>query len=132
MKVEFLGDISRGGHFNNVVSDQLIRFYDFDKTEAGQFQLAIQSIIQNGDSIDIHELPFVIALDCSLKFTLANEDIGVTKIAEKYFECLLTQKSYEDMIHLVQPFVDRELSGYQWLYDGDTEIDLLFSPGGTW
>jgi len=36
------------------------------------------------------------------------------------------------MILLMKGFCERESNGYQWLYGLDCEIDLLFSPGGTW
>jgi hypothetical protein len=38
------------------------------------------------------------------------------------------------MVSLIEPFCLRDLSSYQWLYEVDTEIDLLFSPSakGGW
>jgi hypothetical protein len=48
------------------------------------------------------------------------------------FECALTVPLYQEMILLMKGFCERESNGYQWLYGLDCEIDLLFSPGGTW
>lgn len=48
------------------------------------------------------------------------------------FECALTISLYREMIQLIEPFEQGEVGGYQWLYDLDCPIDLLFSPDGTW
>ena len=45
MKLEFLDDISDGGKFKDVVSNQLVRLYDFDKLQANKFRQLIQSIL---------------------------------------------------------------------------------------
>jgi hypothetical protein len=52
MKLEFLDDISRGGYFKNVVSDALVRLFDFDSNEASQFQQTIKKLID--DEIEVH------------------------------------------------------------------------------
>jgi len=36
------------------------------------------------------------------------------------------------MIYLLEPFCEKEESGYQWLYDVITPIELLFSSNGDW
>ena len=46
-------------------------------------------------------------------------------------------EAYKGMVYLLEPFCDvnNDGSGYNWLYenyDVGTNIDLLFSPGGTW
>lgn len=132
MKLEFLEDISAGGKYKNVVSNQLIRLYDFDLKEAERFQLTIQEMIDNEAKIDLTSLDFIQSINCSLTLKLADEDLGVEKRDDNHFECVLTIESYKKMILLIQPFVDKELNAYQWLYDGMNEIDFLFSPGGTW
>jgi hypothetical protein len=40
MKLEFLDDISKGGQFKDVISDKLIRLFDFNSEEARKFQNA--------------------------------------------------------------------------------------------
>jgi hypothetical protein len=58
-------------------------------------------------------------------------DKGITTSDDKNFVCDLTIKKYKEVVFLMEPF-DKETDGYQWLYDLDTPIDFLFSPGGTW
>jgi len=132
MKIEFLDDLSKGGHFKDVVSDKLIRLFDFDSVEARKFQMTIQNLIENDDSVVVDKLPFVKPINCSLRLTIGNEDLGIIKTGQEEFECKLTRDSFREMMSLLQPFVDHESNGHQWLYDNLADIDFLFSPGGTW
>lgn len=132
MKIEFLDDISGGGKFKDVVSDKLIRLFDFDSEEARKFQLAVKTLIEKGNSITLDSLTFIKPINCSLTLFIDSKDLGIIKTSEKEFECKLTRDSYHYMVSLIQPFVDKELTGYQWLYNNRADIDFLFSPGGTW
>jgi hypothetical protein len=133
MKLEYLDDIRDGGRFTNVVSDKLIRLYDFDYIQAMQLRDAIQYyIIKEGKSLYLNELDFIIPMNCNLSLQLSNMDLGITTMDRINFYCDLTIFSYQEMIQLIEPFCHNDLDGYQWLYDVDTEIDFLFSPGGSW
>jgi len=132
MKIEFLGDISNGELFKDVVSDKLVRLFDFDSNEAGKFQNAIKKLIETGNRITLDSLPFIEPVNCSLTLSVDTEDSGIVKQGDGTFECKLTRDSYQEMVSLIQPFVDKESGGHQWLYNTMAEIDFLFSPGGTW
>lgn len=132
MKIEFLDDISRGGQFGHVVSDRLVRLFDFDMVEVAKFQSIIRNLIENENSVAVDRLPFIKPINCSLTLSIHNENLGIVKTGEEQFDCRLTKESYEEMISLIQPFVEHESDGYQWLYDTIADIDFLFSPGGTW
>ena len=132
MKLEFLDDISRGGHFKNVVSDTLVRLFDFDSNEASLFQQTIKKLIEDENEVHLDNLSFINSINCSLTLSIDNMDLGIVKSGRAEFECKLTKESYREMVLLIQPFVDNDLSGYQWLYNNMAEIDFLFSPGGTW
>jgi hypothetical protein len=132
MKIEFLDNISNGGRFNDVVSDKLIRLFDFDSVEAKKFQKTIKILIENEERIVLDSLAFMKPINCSLTLSVDNKNLGIIKSGEKEFECKLTRDAYREMISLIQPFVDHESSGYQWLYDNMADIDFLFSPGGSW
>jgi hypothetical protein len=132
MKVEFLDDISNGGQFKDVVSDKLIRLFDFDSSEADKFQRAIKDLIKNEIKIALGSLNFIQSVNCSLTLSIDNEDLGIIRTGPAEFECKMTKHSYKEMVSLIQPFVNKESDGYQWLYDNMAEIDFLFSPGGTW
>ena len=131
MKLEYLTEINP-----DFPEDELIRLYDFDQTEARKFQDVIdQEILKKGNSIDLTTLNFIHRVNCSLTLKLGDQDLGVQKIKNDKFDCELTNSSYREMIGLIQPFVDEDSNGYQWLYDIDPKIsktELLFSPGGTW
>jgi hypothetical protein len=132
MKIEFLNDISNGGQFKDVVSDKLIRLFDFSSDEAEKFQKTIRKLIENENSIAVDSLTFITPVNCSLTLSIDTKDLGIIKTGEKEFESKLTKESYKEMVSLIQPFVDNESNGYQWLYDNMADIDFLFSPGGTW
>jgi hypothetical protein len=132
MKIEFLDDISNGGQFKDVVSDKLIRLFDFDSDEAEKFQEAIRNLIENENGIAVDSLTFIKPVNCSLTLSIDTEDLGIIKTGKEEFECKLTRDSYKEMVCLIQPFVDNESNGYQWLYDNMADIDFLFSPGGMW
>ena len=57
------------------------------------------------------------------------EDLGIEDVEGKHFYCYLKKKKKKKMIQLIEPFCNKESKGYQWLYDVDTPIDLLFSAG---
>jgi hypothetical protein len=61
-------------------------------------------------------------------------DYGIEFVEKTGFICGLTKASFQRMVSLIEPFCLRDLSSYQWLYEVDTEIDLLFSPSakGGW
>ena len=111
MKLEFLDDISNGGRFKQLVSDQLVRLYDFGPSQAVRLREPV---------------------NCHVVFILSEEDKGLQTRNELHFSCALTIASYQQMIYLMEPFCERGFTGFQWLYELDCEIDLLFPPGGTW
>jgi hypothetical protein len=133
MKLEFLDDISEGGKYPQVVSEQLIRLYDFSPDEALLFKEIIQNDIAIGKGeIELSALDFVDGINCKLTLKISNADFGITTNDKYNFVCSLTIEGYERMLHLIEPFCCRDSDGYQWLYDHDCAIDFLFSPGGTW
>jgi hypothetical protein len=132
MKLEFLDDISDGGRFPQVVSNQLIRLYDFDSIQAATLKENIEEKILKGNrTLDLSSLDFVQSVNCKLIFVISQQDEGIKTIDRVNFECLLTDQLYQEMIQLIEPFCEGA-EGYQWLYDLDCSIDLLLSPGGTW
>jgi hypothetical protein len=133
MKIEFLDDISDGGRFPDADPNQLVRLYDFDNLQANMLRQTIQKVIlENNKEVDLTTLDFIQAVNCNLTLQISDTDKGITTSDNKYFVCNLTVKKYGEMIFLMEPFCDKETNGYQWLYDLDTPIDFLFSPGGSW
>lgn len=125
MKLEWL----QGMEEYDLESDEIVRLFDFTKDEALLFKKAIEYfVLELNESLDLTRLSYVEALNCNLIFQLTDEDYGIEFVQKTGFICGLTRDSYEKMIQLIEPFCARDLSSYQWLYDVDTEIDLLFSP----
>jgi hypothetical protein len=133
MKLEYLDDISEGGRYTNVVSDKLIRLYDFDSGQACRLRHLIKkAILDEKRSIDLSSVEFIHPVNCNLVLQIANANEGITTSDNYNFVCTLTIDNYEEMIANIEPFCDPGSGGYQWLYDIDCPVDLLFSPGGTW
>ena len=126
MKLEFLDNI-------NEYQDQLIRLYDFDKTEADKFRKIIQeTIIDNKKSLDLNSLDFIQPVNCKLILHIAEEDEGIITIDNQLFFCDLTIDGYKNIVHLIEPYCNKNTRSFQMLYDLDTQIDFLFSPFGEW
>ena len=132
MKLEFLVDISDRGKFSQAVSERLIRLYDFDSLQALRLKNAIETdLVKKGNAVDLASLDFVEPLNCNLIFRLSDENKGAIADDNSNFYCYLTIESYKNMLSLIAPFCNGA-DGYQWLYEVDCAVDLLFSPGGTW
>ncbi|NII24946.1 hypothetical protein HB364_07645 [Pseudoflavitalea sp. X16] len=133
MKLEFLSDISDGGRFTNVVANQLVRLYDFDSAEASLLRQAIQrTIVDDRETLELSKLEFITSQNCKVTLQLADTDIGLTTENNVNFICYLTHTLYIRMAELIEPFCNNRTSGYQWLYDTESNLEFLFSPGGTW
>ena len=133
MKLEFLNDISEGEKYSWADPNQLIRLYDFDRFEACQFQkLILKTIVRHGEKLNLPTLDFIESLNCSLTFQLAERDEGILMVEPTIFICDLTYATYNEIILLIEPFYKEDAPRYQWLYNLDAPIDLLFSRGGYW
>ncbi|GAB4091180.1 hypothetical protein [Flaviaesturariibacter terrae] len=137
MKLEFLDDISRGGAFPFADPDKLIRLFDFTVPEARALCLAIATkLIEGEQPLQLHELQFIEALNCTLTLAPSNTNLGIALPDDRRnFTCYLTRESYTTMANLVRHFAHagHALSGSHWLYDpGRGQVDLLLSPSGTW
>lgn len=124
MKLEFLYKI-------NEFDEHAVRLSDFDSKQAQAFKDMLEEVVvKNKKSLDVHDLEFVEPVNCLLTLRLSSEDLGIEEVIGKHLYCDLTLMSYEKMLSLLEPFCKKESKGYQWLYDVDTPIDLLFSAGG--
>ena len=131
MKLEYLDDISNGGKFKDVVSENLIRLYDFDQKETTLLiKLIYQRLILDNQSVDLAAADFIQPINCHLNLQLASIDEGVVKTdKDNFFICKLTAQTYVTATEYMKA-ID---SGYNWLCDtSDDNIDFLYSAGGTW
>lgn len=124
MKLEFLDNV-------NEYQDQVIRLFNFDKTEAVRFRDAIQkTIIDSNRPLDLNSLDFIEPVNCKLILHISDTDEGIITIDNRTFFCDLTIEGYKHMIQLIAPFCLKETRSFTMLYDLDTQVDFLFSPYG--
>ena len=135
MKLEFLGDISKGGKYGDFVSDNLIRLYHYELTELTALQNAIKErIIVQQTPLALDKLEFITPLNCSLTLMLDDENSGINQIDHQTFVCKMNLASYEHMLNQIETLTEVDASGYNWLDEGveTSDIDFLLSPGGEW
>lgn len=127
MKLEYLPQI-------NAYNDSLIRLYDFDVVQASKLQVQIsQKIIHNKIELDLSQLDFIESINCNLVFRLSERDIGIFTEDNNVFFCDLTLRKFEEMILIIEPFTKKTEAGCSnWLFDLNTQIELLISPDGDW
>ncbi len=114
--------------------DSILRIFDFDSPEACQFRDVLSKLASAAISeIDLSDLPFVTSIGgCRLILKVGTRDKGTIRVSNSVFECILTRVTWENAEGLVEPFCEGNLSGYQWLYNLNTNVELLFSPSGDW
>ena len=130
MKIEYLPKVNPD-HPN----DGILRIFDFNSSEACQFRDMLAKLADSSSSeTDVNSLPFVTSIaSCRLGLKVGSKDKGLISLPNNAFECILTRDTWENVQGLVEPFCDEnDAVGYQWLYDLDTDIELLFSPDGDW
>jgi hypothetical protein len=126
MEIDYLDDIN--GHDQNIV-----RLYNFNKAEAILFRdLLKETIIKNRQKLDVSKVDFIESRNCNLIFGLFKSDEGILTKDNETFFCILTLEGFNKMIELIEPFCKKESKGYQYLYDIDNPIDLMFCPSATY
>jgi len=132
MKLEYLDDLSYSGKYKDVVSDNLIRLYDFRQNETADLvDLIYQRLIVDKQSLDLTTVDFIQSINCRVTLQLSSSDEGVIKTDKPdFFICKLTQQTYITAIDYMKAAAE---SGYNWLCDtSKDDIDFLYSSGGTW
>ncbi|MBC7451359.1 MAG: hypothetical protein H7259_07700 [Cytophagales bacterium] len=123
MTLDFIRDI-------NPYEEHAVRLSNFNSAQAGKFKQVVDDFIKNPTMVlDIADLDFIEAIDCRLRFRMADEDFGIQTNNVVQFYCDLTMESFKRMSVLLEPFTRKESKGFEWLYDVDTPIGLLFSAG---
>jgi hypothetical protein len=114
--------------------DSILRIFDFDVSEACQFRELLLSLADGSATmIDLNSISFVEGVDgCHLFLKVGTGSKGVIVLLKNTFECILTRDDWDVAKDLVEPFCEGNLSGYQWLCNLGTRIELLFSPNGDW
>jgi hypothetical protein len=117
----------------NEFGENVVRLYNFDKTQATKFRALIEeTIISRKEKLDLSKIDFIETRNCNLILGAFRVDEGILTEDNKTFYCVLTIKSYENMLKLLDPFCKKNTKSHQYLYDIDNPTDFLFSPAGSW
>lgn len=126
MELDYIPDI-------NAYGENIVRLYNFDQFEARKFRDILNYVvIENKQTLDLRALDFIESRNCYLILRIAEEDKGIRSMDNVLFICDLTIETYQAMLGLIEPFCNKDIKAYQWLYDVDVLTDFLFSPAGTW
>ncbi|MDP5104901.1 MAG: hypothetical protein NWQ31_01885 [Polaribacter sp.] len=107
----------------------IVRLYNFNKKEAIKFRnLLKDTVIDKKQKLDVSQVDFITPRNCNLIFGLFKSDEGILTKDNETFFCILTLEGFIKMVQLIEPFCKKESKGYQYLYDIDNPIDLLFCP----
>lgn len=116
----------------NGFDENVVRLYNFDKTEAVKFRdLIKETIIQKKQKLDLAEIDFIEARNCNLIFGLFKSDEGILTKDNETFFCILTLDGFTNMLKLIEPYCNKDTRSYQYLYDIDNPTELLFCPSAT-
>jgi len=126
MQLDFIENINEFG-------ESLIRLYDFDSSESTLFKELIEdAILKKNMKVNLATIDFIEPRNCNMIMGIGNADDGILTQDHKTFFCILTKKTYQNIVKLIQPFCEKESKAHQLLYDIDNPIDFLFAPAGTW
>lgn len=116
----------------NGFDENVVRLYNFDKTEAVKFRdLIKETIVEKKQKLDLAEIDFIEARNCNLIFGLFKSDEGILTKDNKTFFCILTLDGFTNMLKLIEPYCNKNSRSYQYLYDIDNPTELLFCPSAT-
>ncbi|CAM1349411.1 hypothetical protein [Tenacibaculum insulae] len=117
----------------NGLDENIVRLYNFNKTEAIKFSALIKDvIIDKKQKLNLAEVDFITPRNCNLILGLFKSDEGILTKDNQTFFCVLTLNGFVNMLKLIEPFCKKESRGFQYLYDIDTPTDFLFSPSASW
>lgn len=126
MQLDFIDNLNGYG-------DNVVRLYDFNKSEAIKFRDTLREFIStNTPVLDLGSLNYIEERNCKLSLAISDEDLGVITRDKEIFYCAMTPEGFKNILELLKPFCEKETKGYTMLYDIDSNTDFLFSPAGTW
>ena len=125
MELDFIDNINEYG-------ENVVRLYNFDKSEAIQFRDLIKdTLVDRKQKLVLSQVDFIETRNCNLILGLFKTDEGIFSVDQKTFYCALTLEGYHKLLTLIEPFCKKDTRGYQYLYDLDNPTDFLFAPAGT-
>ncbi len=130
MKLEYL-DLGKSGASLNNMNKGLVRLFSYTNEERRNLENDIREVvIKRAESLQLHELSYIEALNCKVTFRLAEVDEGLVLVSQNEFICSLTTAEFLNLVERIT-LCDH---GHTWLYgEGDEQLSFLLSPGlGGW
>lgn len=124
MQLDFIDNINEYG-------DNMVRLYDFDRSEAILFRDVLLHLIEKKGQFPLVNCEFIEPRNCYLTLRVANIDEGIVSDDNVNFFCYMTLDGYRNMVKILEPFCVKETKGYQYLYDIDSLTDFVLSPAGS-
>ncbi len=126
MELDYIGNV-------NAYGENIVRLYNFDKSEASKLSTLIEETIVKGKKkLDLSQVDFIERRNCNLILGIYESDEGIFSVDGETFYCALTLDGYRHMLTLLAPFCQKDSKSHQYLYDIDNPTDFLLSPAGTW
>ncbi len=126
MELDYIKDINEYG-------ENVVRLYNFDKSEATKFRDLIKGVIVEGQQkLDLSLVDFIESRNCNLILGIFKTDEGILTNDNETFYCALTLEGFTTMLKLLEPFCHKDTKSHQYLYELDNPTDFLYSPAGTW
>ena len=111
----------------------LIRLFDFTTQEIVELRRVVEQLAHGTIAeFDLARLPSAKMVgDVQFAFRLTDRDEGIKETSPMHFELHYTKDGWDDVSCRLEPF-ERPTSGYQWLLDVPSDVQLLLSHDGTW
>lgn len=119
---------------NEYPDDSIVCFMNFSKQDLISLLKGIDSLIHSGNDLHISDLNFVSDSKIHLLFKIDETDEGIVEIdrSKLLYHCILSKKAFIKIYELLNSYIESDMNGFQWLYDLNTNIDLLLSQNGKW
>jgi hypothetical protein len=111
----------------------LIRLYEFGTKEADSLRgVTLRLARTREQTVAFHEQPGIIPIGgCQLTLQLGEKDRGVSETGLNKFRWVLSKTGWLQVAGLIQPFMQTDSRGFQWL-SGAGQIRVLLSHDGRW
>jgi len=125
MKLEYLNNTG------DSLYNKIIRLYGFNQSETLALADVIRhKLMEDHEAVVLNKLNFIDPVNCELTLTLSPNNRGIIPLNDNKFVCEMNLESYSNVIAMLEDSVSS--TGYYWLDNDCSEIDLLYSEGGGW
>jgi hypothetical protein len=109
-----------------------IRLYQFNHQDITNFLNILKRLATSQTNIVLNKELKIKSVNCQLVLATDANDTGIISQGNGKFICRLTPESYHKIFGLVEKCSALHGNYFQWLYDVNDKIGLLFSTDGSW